>query len=53
MDTLPLLSADEKSWVEKKVGRPVSNDEAQLLLHQARLSPGPYEQWLLDREGAA
>lgn len=45
------MCAEEKAWLEKLVGRPVSNDEAQDLLHQARLDPRPYERWLLNREG--
>jgi len=51
MDTLPRLSPEEKLWVEKYVGHPVSDEEAQILIHQSRLAPGPYEQWLLNRKG--
>jgi hypothetical protein len=53
MDNLPVLNLEEKAWIEKQVGRgPLTNEEAQLYLHQARLLPGPYEQWLLNRQKA-
>jgi hypothetical protein len=52
VENLPLLTLDEKSWVEKLVGRPLSNDEAQELIHNATLEAA-FERWMLSRKGAA
>lgn len=51
MSDLPVMNPKEKAWIEKCLGYPISNEEAQVLIHEARLAAGPYEEWLLHREG--
>lgn len=36
-DALPLLDAAEHAWIEERVGRRMTNEEAQLALRDAKL----------------
>ena len=48
MDSLPLLHLEERAWVEKIVGRKLSDQEAQILLRQARVAAS-VNRWLEER----
>jgi hypothetical protein len=37
-EPLPNLAPEEHAWIERVVGRSLSNDEAQLLLREAKLT---------------
>lgn len=50
-DALPLLDAEEHAWIEERVGRRMTNEEAQLALRDAKLAAS-WEWEHAKREGA-
>jgi hypothetical protein len=44
-DTLPLLHPEEHAAIEKIAGKPLTNDEAQILLRDATIA-GAFERWM-------
>lgn len=47
-EQLPPLSAEEHRWIELKLGRPLSNDEAQQAIKDAALLAS-WEVWLSEK----
>lgn len=46
---LPMLDAAEHRWIEERVGRTLSNEEAQLALREAKLT-GAFNVWAEGRK---